>query len=341
MSEDIKLSVIIPVFNTEKYLEKCLNSLLAQTLEDIEIICVDDLSTDSSYDILLRYEKENPDKILVIKLEEKLRQGGARNKGISIARGKYIAFVDSDDYVSNNMYEILYTLAEKSQAEYVQCGCMKVYSDHEEEHKLINYDMPSNCGIEINTNNRGYFMVSSGSIWAGIYQRSLFVDNFIAFPENLAYEDNYVGPIIRYLVKKYAYVEDCLYYYNRANATATTAIKNSPHHLDRIVTANMLLNWFKTREDYNEVKEAVEYIYLELFYIHTVSCIIYHYKKTDYAKIKEIRNKFLKEFPNYKINKYYCNKFSKIRRMTFLLNEISPFLYVRAYKLFRLISKLA
>ena len=100
------VSIIVPVFNVEKYLKKCLDSLVEQTLKEIEIICINDCSTDESLSILQEYEKKD-DRIIVVDLHKNIKQGGARNGGLRIAKACYVAFVDSDDWVDKNMYKKL------------------------------------------------------------------------------------------------------------------------------------------------------------------------------------------------------------------------------------------
>ena len=101
----IKVSIIVPVYNNEKYLRRCLESLVNQSLKDIEIILINDCSTDKSIDILNGYEEKYSEKITLINLNENKRPGGARNRGIEAAKGEYLGFVDSDDYVEKDMYE--------------------------------------------------------------------------------------------------------------------------------------------------------------------------------------------------------------------------------------------
>ena len=115
-----KISIIVPVYNVEKYIERCLKSLVNQTLQDIEIIIVNDGSQDKSEEIIEKYVKENHNKI---KYYEKSNGGlsSARNYGIEYATGEYIAFLDSDDYVETNMYEEMYNLAKKENADMVEC----------------------------------------------------------------------------------------------------------------------------------------------------------------------------------------------------------------------------
>ena len=120
-----KVSVIVPVYNVELYLEKCLLSLVNQTLQDIEIIVVNDGSRDHSQQIIEKFQQEHPQKIFAYTKEN----GGlsdARNFGIDRAKGKYIGFVDSDDYVSETMYDEMLNIAEKNQAEITICNIQKV-----------------------------------------------------------------------------------------------------------------------------------------------------------------------------------------------------------------------
>ena len=120
----IKISVIIPVYNVEKYLRECLDSLINQSFKDFEVICIDDGSTDKSYKILEEYSQKDS-RIKVLKQEHN-GAGAARNLGIEIAKGKYIQFLDSDDYFEPNMLEELYNTAEKFGADMAVCSARKV-----------------------------------------------------------------------------------------------------------------------------------------------------------------------------------------------------------------------
>ena len=114
----IKVSVIIPVYNVEKYLEECLNSVISQTLKDVEIICVDDCSTDNSCLILDKY-KDIDSRIILIRHDINRGLGPARNSGLAIANGEYILYIDSDDYISNDYVETLYVTAKKYNSDVV------------------------------------------------------------------------------------------------------------------------------------------------------------------------------------------------------------------------------
>lgn len=113
----IKVSVIIPVYNSIKFVRQCLDSIIDQTLSGFEIICIDDGSTDESYTILSEYSSQYKNIRLV--WQQNLGQGPARNKGVALARGKYVKFVDSDDYLSPNSLQILYNTAERTKADII------------------------------------------------------------------------------------------------------------------------------------------------------------------------------------------------------------------------------
>ena len=115
MMINLKVSVIVPVYNSEIYLRDCLESLLNQTLTELEIILVDDASTDKSFEIIVEYKNKYP-KIKIFKSEQNKGQGASRNIGMSLATGEYIGFLDSDDYVAPTMYENLYNSAKENNA---------------------------------------------------------------------------------------------------------------------------------------------------------------------------------------------------------------------------------
>ena len=179
-------SIVIPVFNVEKYIGKCLDSLISQTLHNIEIICVNDCSTDKSLDILRDYEAKD-NRIVVIDLPRNIKQGGARNAGIKKARAPFLGFVDSDDWVSLDMYENLYTLAVTHDAEMV-CGDYFQYYSEQDIRLRINCKPEWFSLPEHERNKR--FIEGECRIWTNIIKKEVFIRNKIEFPEELFYEDN-------------------------------------------------------------------------------------------------------------------------------------------------------
>jgi len=208
-----KVSVIIPVYNTEKFLRKCLDSVCNQTLQDIEIICINDCSTDGSSEILREYAgKDNR-----IKLIELFENGGAakaRNIGIDIAHGEYIGFVDSDDFVDLDFYEKLYKKAVETGADAVKG-------------KLYLYDINTNkvyleAWIDINDSvkkNKANFYFT---FTTAIYKSSLIKEYNIRFLEGLIhFEDPYFTIMAAIHYNKLEVIDDAKYYYiNNPNSTS-------------------------------------------------------------------------------------------------------------------------
>lgn len=131
----IKVSVIIPVYNAERFLEKCLDSIINQTLKEIEIICIDDCSTDNSLSILERYSHKDS-RIIVLKNEINKGSGGARNIGINIAKGEYIAFIDSDDFIDSKYLELLYYTGNKFDADLINTESIYFCNENESIEEL-------------------------------------------------------------------------------------------------------------------------------------------------------------------------------------------------------------
>lgn len=173
----MKVSVIVPVYNVAHYLARCLDSLISQTLSDLEIVIVDDGSTDDSAKIIADYAQRYGDKIRVFS-KENGGQGSARNLGIRKAVGEYIGFVDADDYVDSNMFEAMYRAAKQSNADMVTCDYYYITGAKK---KYVDLYKPST--------QTDMFFNPWAAPWNKIYKRSILVDNEVWFPELRAYED--------------------------------------------------------------------------------------------------------------------------------------------------------
>ena len=164
------ISIIVPVYNAEKYLVKCLDSLVNQTKKNIEIILVNDGSKDKSIDILNEYKEKYPDMITIIS-QENQGQSAARNSGIENATGKYIAFVDSDDYVSKNMFEKLYEKAIEKDYDIVASNVNCVYPDKNLEiHSGVDFE-----STEMTKEEKSKLLLNMYTVvWNKIYKREIF-----------------------------------------------------------------------------------------------------------------------------------------------------------------------
>lgn len=184
-----KISIIVPVYNVEKYLNKCVDSLLSQTYSNIEIILIDDGSNDSSGIICDEYASKFSN--IIVKHIENGGQGRARNIGISMASGEYIMFCDSDDYYDYDMVEYLYNAIEdETQIKIAMCGLKFVFSDDRIEERLVfNEDFVTDFNTILNMYFNEDKIVSSPV--NKIYHKSVFDD--LKYPENMIYEDRYIS----------------------------------------------------------------------------------------------------------------------------------------------------
>ena len=178
-----KISIIIPVYNTQDYLCECLDSIINQTLKEIEIICVDDNSTDNSLKILEEY-KEKDSRIIILKNEGK-GAGGGRNTGLKIATGEFLSFIDSDDFFELNMFEEMYNKAKKTNSDIVVCNAnkyntnKKIFIDY--KNPFIPNEIKHLTTFNYKDIQEEFFNYFSNNVWNKIYKRSFIKDNKIKF----------------------------------------------------------------------------------------------------------------------------------------------------------------
>lgn len=215
-----KFSVIIPVYNVEKYIRECLESLVNQTLKDIEFICVNDGSTDSSLDILNEYAKN--DSRFVIINQHNQGQGVARNNALAAAKGEYVAFVDPDDWVETNMFEELYLKFKETNVDVIQFN-FKVCFEKSGEIKYKNYSAKLDKRYNLNLKKfpyynwrdirEGCFIANGLAVWHRVYSLSFLRSNDVKFSEGKVGEDNLFAIMTVMLADKIYYVTN-KYFYN-------------------------------------------------------------------------------------------------------------------------------
>jgi len=233
-----KVSIIVPVYNVEKYLRECIDSIIAQTLEDIEIICVDDGSPDNCGEIIDEYAKK--DSRIVAIHKENGGYGSAINKGLDIAKGEYIGIVESDDWIEPDMYERLYYQANKTGADVIK-GCYYRYNNNTKTKKLDNYLYNLAKSSEVFTlEKNAKILLAFASIWSAIYKTSWLKKEGIRVVEDIKpYEDQ---PFMAETLSKassIAYASNAYYNYRCEVDTSTTktlkpSIKNYILQKDQI-----------------------------------------------------------------------------------------------------------
>ena len=306
-----KISLIVPVWNVENYIEDCLKSLVNQTLEDIEIIVVNDGSPDNSQKIIDKYVKKYPKKVKSY-IKENGGQGSARNFGLKKAKGNYIGYVDSDDYVMPNMYEKLYNKAIQNDLDIVICGNFIAYEDKD---NLVPEDIN-----HVSDNKKENAFFGKLAVWNKIYKKSILEG--IDFRSKVWYED--LDFTVRVLSKaqKIDYVNEPLYcYLYREGSTMNNS--NIKRNLE-------ILSAFDEIKNNNKYHDLIEYLAIDNIYISAIVRVIN--AKSDKKSKKEIinlmRNYILNNFANYNNNKY-MKLLSRNRKIVFNLVKLKQYWLIK------------
>lgn len=304
-----KISVIIPCYNVEAYIDRCLESVMSQTigLEHLEVIVVNDASTDKTLEKLYQWEQRFPENIMVISYEENIRQGGARNIGLQYASGEYIGFVDADDWIESSMYQELYEKMCQGDYDVVRGKFIREHYKEElplpkEERQDVEYRFTPQNGIcygQVEANgNRGEY----GSICTGIYKKELLTTHDFCFPEGIAYEDNYWESILRLYVKSIYIVDEIVYHYF-INPVSTVTRTDATHHLDRLEIELMKVGELKARGALDIYHDEIEWEFVQRFYLNTWYIIFTRFSYVPDI-FGEMKKQILSLFPAYGKNPY-------------------------------------
>ena len=284
------ISIIIPVYNVEKYVEQCIKSVINQTYKKLEIILVDDGSLDRSGKICDDYAKKDKRIIVIHK-----KNGGlsdARNKGLDIAKGEYITFIDSDDYVKNTFIEDLYTAITKNNAELSICNINEVNDKGEiignigfSEDKLIKgKKLLNNFCEDIN-------VIETIVAWNKMYSKEIIKD--FRYPKGRIHEDEALTYKILYFTKKISIINKYLYFYRR-NANSITGKGFNIKRIDYIEALEERLEFFK---QHNE-----EYLYYKTFERFMRIIRVFYIRTRKYINnSKELQKKLVKKYRKFYI----------------------------------------
>ena len=292
-----KISIIVPVYNVEKYIDKCLNSLVNQTLKNIEIIVVNDGSPDNSQKIIDKYVKKYPT-LIKSYIKENGGQGSARNYGLEKSNGEYIMYVDSDDYIEPNMAELMYTKAKKEFSDIVVCGNYVV----DEENRIIKEERSHDFDKSLKKEN---FLFGKMAVWNKIYKRNLLIDNNLTFRSKLWYEDLDFTIKVFSLTDKISYVDDLLYNYLLRDGS-TMNNSNAKRNLELCDAFDSAIDFLKKNKLNKKMHSEIEFLCIYHMYICGITRVI---NINCNNKLKnQIIDKFKKymivNFPEYRKNKY-------------------------------------
>lgn len=293
-----KVSVIVPVYNTEKYLRKCLDSLMFQTLQEIEVIAVNDGSTDGCREILEEYKEMYPDKMVVIH-KENGGQATARNLALGIFQGEYLGFLDSDDFVRPEMFEKMYRTAKEREADYVACGYTDITYEDGKEIVLKDY-----VASKVAKQTKDMFFGALASPFLHLYKRELLEESQVRFTEGYIYEDTaFYLNLIPY-VKKPAVIEEALAVRLRhSNSTMTTFQKERVRNIFPVLKDS--ITFYEKNGFGEEYREELEYFCVRILLCSSLQRIS---KVAGFGNACELTDEtwdFIKEyFPMYRKNAY-------------------------------------
>lgn len=297
-----KVSVIVPVYNAQAYLKECAESLVNQTLEEIEIIFVNDGSTDDSLRVLMEYQQKYPEKV-VVRSKENGGQATARNLGIELATGEFIGFVDSDDSVDCTMFEKMYETAKKAESDFVECEYRYLQVDGEGNKKEI----PSYGNVRDYTSKNEMFIDPLVSPWNKLYKADILKQNDIRFPEGVIYEDTaFFIKSIPYIEKTSYISEKMVFHYlwptSTMNANKARRVGNIFEVLSDIIA------FYEKNHLREQYRDELEYFCVKILLCSSLNRV---------AQVKDakLRKEFIRkteemiktQFPGYRKNKYVKN----------------------------------
>lgn len=311
----VDISIIVPIYNAEKYIEKCIDSLINQTKKELEFILINDGSTDSTDELIKKYNDKR------IKYFKNKNQGigKTRNFGIEKSTGKYLMFIDSDDYLKENTCEELYRRITKDKSDLVICDFYKIYENGKLEEICLPSFKPTtlkkspNLLIDINL-----------SPWNKLYKTSLVKENKIKFIENLKYED---APFVIEAfdkASKISKVDKCLNYYLIRGNSETTVRDERTFDILKII--DIIRKYFEGK-DY--IQETVKKLIVRIITNYTIQQRNQKNIKIGMHFIDDAFDYLKTYVPDYKNNKYYETR--GFLRRTIEKNKIISKIYCRIY----------
>ncbi|MEC1072263.1 glycosyltransferase [Priestia megaterium] len=311
---NIKLSIIVPVYNLEKFVGRCLESILCQVNDEVEIIIIDDGSTDNSGTIIDEYAQKHSN----IRVTHKSNEGisKTRNKGLVQAKGEYVLFVDSDDYIAGNMVKTMLNQAINKNADIVISKAVNEWSDQTKEDMFTKDFDESEVINGMEAVKRFWAGEINGHPWNKLIRRELMVNNNIVFPEDKKiYEDAPTLFKLYLKANRIAFVNQNLYYYVQHPGSVTKKPKFSMlyDHVDMIRAIEGSVDKRYCKKDF---KKEYQYFLLKQMYYHIdLLNQLYFSNKLAAEQHKKELEKYIKliEFSNLFNNYYFNNNADKLR----------------------------
>lgn len=303
-----KVTVITPCYNSEKYLGECLDSLEKQTIgmDNLELILVNDASTDRTWEMILEFEKKYPDSVIAINLPENRRQGGARNEALKYATGEYVAFLDSDDMALPETYERVYQRAKETDSDIVQFNHWNYSGEWEELCDNCKYEEPLDLG---DVYTRKLFLMAeilTMNHCSKLYRHSLLEQSKACFAEHRIYEEPaFVYPQLFY-AKRICCMKDA-FYRIRMNAQSTMHLeaRKSERLMDHPEVQMQVLRYMIAhRQLMTDYYDEIEFYFLKTYYVETLYFAGQGNLILDVEYFKKMQRNVKNLFPEWNFNIY-------------------------------------
>ena len=345
----ITVSVIVPCYNAEKYIKRCMASLLGQTLENMEIIVVNDASEDGTLAILRQYE-EQYEQVKVIDSPVRLKPGGARNLGMDVAKGKYIGFFDTDDWVEGlpaddmgvvrigfpehyepvglKMYEKLYRFAENNDCEIVGCFHHHIQMEHDKVDEISIYKEKVMVSPLESKGKKSFYVkipIMSRTVYGitdAIYRRAFVLDIGVRFPENCFYENAYFRFFTDAFANRQGIVEECLYCHFRWKESVTCQRNDSRLAEDDLAARELILTDLLEINLLEGNRDSIEKYFID-WYAGSLLDTIQRFDEMPIEWMRKISRFMLTCFPNY-ANNIFITQGERLKMIILRLNDIGP-----------------
>ena len=271
MSKTPLISIIVPAYNVEHYIEACLDSLLKQTYSNFEIIVIDDGSTDNTATVLQKFSHHQN-----IRLHHQANSGisATRNQGLKLASGEFVCFIDSDDYIAPNYLEALFApFIQNPEIDITVCGYQEIHQTLTTKHQLQPKTLTGYAATKNFLINQQDFDIL---IWNKLYRKTLFTDHHILYPAGQIHEDNLTTYKLYSVAKNVQYLKDQLYFYQRKNSSITKDFSSTEKTLKRLQVKEQMAieaqKYFKTPD----LKYAAEIALLLSYFAFIDNAITHH-----------------------------------------------------------------
>lgn len=314
-----KVSIIVPVYNARDYIVTCIESLMNQTLDDIEVVFVDDHGTDGGMDVARNRVDayDGPKTFIFTETPSNSGPGAARNVGIRHAAGEYVAFVDSDDWLEVTFCELLYKAASRKDAD---IACCDIFLDNVSDSESKVVMNPRIKDGDFTDSKRAGFMTRYVSYFTTyIYRRQFLLDNGLMFPQTRSAEDSCFLTCSILTARKMASVRKPLYHYMIRNASLS--LKPDPlRYQQKLSSFNEMMDYARKHGLYESSKQELDFIYIKKAFLMAVFTYVKNASPRDSKVLSVIHNDLLAQIPDYRSNRY-LRKNLKLRMLVGMIRK--------------------